>query len=79
MCGIENMYLCNCIVRLMANSFLEEKNILYMFVYGFPFLRGECKFCALAVFLLGKEPLLKCRKRNVAQQLMDPHVNDLTI
>lgn len=28
MCGIENMYLCNCIVRLMANSVLEEKIFL---------------------------------------------------
>lgn len=37
MCGIENMYLCNCIVRLMANILLEEKDILYMFVYGFLF------------------------------------------
>lgn len=34
MCGIENMYLCNCIVCLMANSFLEEK-ICYLHVCFF--------------------------------------------
>lgn len=36
MCGIENMYLCNCIVCLMANSILEEeKNTLFTRLYWF--------------------------------------------
>lgn len=37
MCGIENVYLCNCIVCLMANSFLEEKILIYMFGFISPF------------------------------------------
>lgn len=44
MCGIENMYLCNCIVRLMANSVLEEKNILNLFVHGFLFKEENVHF-----------------------------------
>lgn len=60
MCGIENMYLCNCIVCLMANSFLEEKKVIYMFVlivfcFCFFFVRGECKFCVLPVWFLSDE------------------------
>lgn len=33
MCSIESMYLCNCIVRPMANSFLEEKKIYYLHAF----------------------------------------------
>lgn len=61
MCGIENMYLCNCIVCLMDNSFLEEKNMLFTCLFLFPFLRGECKFCVLPVLFLSKETLFSFR------------------
>lgn len=49
MCGIENMYLCNCIVCLMANSFLEGKQSYLHVCFDCFFVRGECKFCVMAV------------------------------
>lgn len=48
-----------------------------MFVYGFLFLRGECKFCVLAVFLLGLAAELQKEER--LQQLIDQYVNNLMI
>lgn len=64
MCGIENMYLCNCIVCLMANSFLEEKSMLFTCLFLFPFFfRGECTFCF--VFF---SRLQNCIKRSIIIQ-----------
>lgn len=48
-----------------------------MFVYGFLFLRGECKFCVLAVFLLGLAAELQKEER--LQQLIDQYINNLMI
>lgn len=46
-----------------------------MFVYGFLFLRGECKFCVLAVFLFGLAAELQKEER--LQQLIDQYINNL--
>lgn len=64
----------------MVNRFLEEKDILYMFVYGFLFYEENVNFVFWQFSFSAKNHGLAAElQKNVVQQLIDQYINDLIL